>query len=309
MTPTCHGHAMKDADRTLARLAATQRQVFTRAQARQAGLSASDVAYRQSSGLFVACGPHTLRFAGTTLDYRGRLQAGLLDLGPEALVAGLAAAALHHLDGFDEGPLEYLVLRSMRNRRTPGIVMSTPAIEPLDRVVVDGLPTCSPTLTIVQLLGREGPVEVGNALDSATRRRLTAPSVVRQRLERLGRQGRRGVCAFDEVMRSGGVESWLERRFLAAIRRAGLPEPLLQRVYRKDGKHVARVDFDFGGAVVVEVGGRRGYLSAAERRRQEHRRNQLQLLGKTVYFFTTEDVQYDEVYVLTTVRSALELAA
>jgi hypothetical protein len=301
---------MNDADRVLARLAEAQRQVFTRTQARTAGLSASDVAYRLSTGLFAACGPHTLRFAGTNLDYRGRLQAGLLDLGPEALVAGRSAAALHQLDGFGEGPLEYLVLRSIRNRRTPGVVMSTPAFEPLDRVIVDGLPTCSPTLTIVQLLGRADPAEVGNALDSATRRRLTAPSVVHRRLERLGRRGRRGVRDFDGVMQSAGVESWLERRFLSAIRRAGLPQPLLQRVYQRNGQHVARVDFDFAPApLLVEVGGRRGYLSATERRRQEHRRNQLQLLGKTVYFFSTEDVQCDEDYVLTTVRSALGLAA
>ena len=97
---------------------------------------------------------------------------------------------------------------------------------------------------------------------------------------------------------------------LATARRAGLPEPRLQRVFRKDGEHVARVDFDFDPApVVVEVGGQRGYLSAAERRRQEHRRNQLQLLGKTIYFFTSEDVQQDESYVIATVRSTLGLAA
>jgi hypothetical protein len=70
------------------------------------------------------------------------------------------------------------------------------------------------------------------------------------------------------------------------------------------------VDFDFEPRpVLVEVGGRRGYLSADERRRQEHRRNQLQLLGKVVYFFTTEDVTDAGSYVIATLRGALGQAA
>ena len=122
----------------------------------------------------VVCGTQALCFAGVTLTYRRQLMAGLLDLGPDALVSG--RAALLGLDGFDEG----------------------------------------------------------------------------------------------------------------------------------DGNHVARVDFDFGPKpVIVEVGGRQGHLSFDERRRQEHRRNELQLLGKTIYFFCTEDVVEDRSYVLTTVRRGL----
>ncbi len=54
---------------------------------------------------------------------------------------------------------------------------------------------------------------------------------------------------------------------------------------------------------------RRGYMSADERRRQEHRRNELQLIGKLVYFFTTEDVCETPAYVVSTLQSALHLAA
>jgi hypothetical protein len=111
-------------------------------------------------------------------------------------------------------------------------------------------------------------------------------------------------------MESAGVQSWLERQFLRLVEQAGLPRPTLQRVYRSDRRHIARVDFDFEPwPVLVEVGGRRGYLSADERRRQEHRRNELQLLGRVVYFFTTEDVAGDAAYVIATVRQALLQAA
>ena len=133
-----------------------------------------------------------------------------------------------------------------------------------------------------------------NTLDSASRRGLTMPSVVQRRFDELGTQGRSGVTVFNRVMESAGVQSWLERQFLSLIKAAGLPKPRVQRTFRADGQHIARVDFDFErNGVVVEVGGRRGYLSLDERRRQERRRNALQLEGRTIYFFTTEDVLED----------------
>ena len=92
-----------------------------------------------------------------------------------------------------------------------------------------------------------------------------------------------------------GSEAW-RRRFAGAEAR--------------DGRHIARVDFDFEPSpVIAEVGGRRGYMSADERRRQEHRRNELQLVGKVVYFFTTEDVAESPGYVTSTMRAALRDAA
>lgn len=300
---------MKDADRVLAALARDQHQVFSRSQAVAAGLTASDIYRRTQSGAFVVCGHRSLCFAGADLTYRGHLKAGLLDLGGDALVSGRAAAALHHLDGFDGGPLQFLLPRSMRDRTTVGVVTSSPDISRLDRTKVDGLACTSATRSIVELLGRASEREIGNALDSATRLHLTAPSVVRRRLVDLGRKGRAGVTDFDRVMESAGVQSWLERRFLELVRSAGLPAVAIQRTYRRNGTHVARVDFDFEPApVIVEVGGRRGYLSLDERRRQERRRNALQLERRLVYFFTTEDVVEDPRYVLTTVRLGLSAA-
>ena len=297
---------MKGVDLRLAELASRQHQVFSRAQVVAVGLSRSALSRRISSGGFVVCGTQALCFAGVTLTYRGQLMAGLLDLGPDALVSGRAAAALLGLDGFDEGELAFLVPRNQRDRHTVGLVTSTHDISRLDRVNVDGLACTSCTRAIVQLLGRASEREVGNALDSGTRMRLTAPSVVRRRLDELGTKGRVGIAVFNRVMESAGVQSWLERRFLALMRSSGLPKPALQRTYRSDGNHVARVDFDFGPKpVIVEVGGQKGYLSFDERRRQEHRRNELQLLGKTIYFFCTENVVEDPSYVLTTVRRGL----
>jgi len=84
---------MNEPERRLAAFAAEQRQVFTRAQALAAGLSASGLSRRKASGQFVVVGPRTFTLGGVCLDWRGRLQAGLLDLGPGALVSAEAGVS------------------------------------------------------------------------------------------------------------------------------------------------------------------------------------------------------------------------
>jgi hypothetical protein len=217
---------------------------------------------------------------------------------------------MHQLDGFAPGPLVFLTDRAHRNRHTIGEVITTCSITRLDRAAVDGLPVTSGTRTIVDLLGRVDRRQLGNAYDSACRKGVTAPPAVDRRLDELGRKGRRGVADLDALRRAGNVQSWLERRYLDLSDEEGFARPVAQRVYRRGGVHVARVDFDYAPLpIVVEVGGRRGYLSYDERRRQERRRNELQLLGRIVYFFTTEDViENGGAYVRATLRQALRAA-
>lgn len=106
--------------------------------------------------------------------------------------------------------------------------------------------------------------ELANAIDSAVRTGLTAPLVLRHRLVELGRQGRAGVVAFDQIMEAAVFQSWLEREFLRLVHRTHLPSPTVQRIYRRNGQHVARVDSDFAPvSVIVEVGGRRGRSASA----------------------------------------------
>lgn len=297
---------MNAIERDLVELATRQHQVFSRAQARAAGLSASSLSRRVASGAFVPCSPGGLHFAGVTLGYRGRLMAGLLDLGSEALVSAHAAGVLLGLDGFDAGPLEYLGPRSIRHRAVHGTARTTDSITRLDWTEIDGLRCTSATRTVIELLRCGDLAAAGDALDSGTRMRLTAPAVVRRRFDELGRRGRAGAAALEELLRAGVVESWLERRFLAIVREAGLPLPEPQRRRELPGVGVVRVDFEFpAAAVVVEVAGRRGYLSRRDREQKERRRTALQLAGITVYQFTTRDIRDDPDYVITTLRTAL----
>ena len=124
----------------------------------------------------------------------------LLDLGPDAVVSGRAAAHLHGLDGFGEGPLEFLGPRSYRSRSTSGTLRVSGTLERKDWTVVNGLRCTSATRTVIELLATATLDEAGDALASATRMRLTAPAVVERRLTELGRSGRAGVAAFDEPL-------------------------------------------------------------------------------------------------------------
>ena len=70
-----------------------------------------------------------------------------------------------------------------------------------------------------------------------------------------------------------------------------------------------RVDFLFDDlGVVVEVSGRKGHSSPAERARDAQRRNELQELGRLVYEYTWEDVNGREEWVAETLTNRLALA-
>jgi hypothetical protein len=297
---------MNERLRLLAALAAERDGVITHADAARAGIDRRSLRRAVAAGALLRESRCAWRFAGSALSWRGQLRVGLADLGPGALVAGRSAAALHGLDGFAEGPLEFVIPRAQRGRQTIGLVHTSGPVASIDRADVTGLPCTAAALTVLHLAGLVSRRETANALDSAVRLRLVSVEFVHRRLAALGRSGVPGVTTLHELLSDAGVESWLERRFLALLRAAGLPRPALQRTYRRDGRHVARVDFDFAPCpVIAEVGGQKGYLTTSERQRQDRRRNELLLEGKVPLFFSYEDVTAEPSYVTATVGGAL----
>jgi very-short-patch-repair endonuclease len=104
---------------------------------------------------------------------------------------------------------------------------------------------------------------------------------------------------------SGG-ETMLERRYLRLTRRHGLLRPTTQRVIRSGRRHVARVEFVYEDhRLVVEVTGRKGHVSDAERARDAQRRNELQDLGYRACEYTSTDIRDRPGYVVETLRQRL----
>jgi very-short-patch-repair endonuclease len=152
--------------------------------------------------------------------------------------------------------------------------------------------------------------ELKRAVDSAIRDGGTSETFLRRRLAALRGPGRHGARLLDEVIDGAGGHSFLERRFLELVRQAGLPKPQSQVIFRRDGRHVARVDFAWApGPLIVEVNGHRTHSTREQLQVDEQRRTELTLLGFRVVAFTYDDVIGRPEWVVSRLRLFLSLVA
>jgi hypothetical protein len=276
----------------LALLAARQEGLLSATDLDSARLTRSQRRRMTSSGWLRRVAPGVYAVAGVPESHRYQLRLGLLRLGDESWVSYEAAATLHGLDRSSSVAVEFTVPRAARTGCRSVVVHTSKWLPPIDLVSVDGFRALSATRTILDLAhaGR-GIRRVEAAIDSAVRLGLSSPDVIATRLKTLRGPGRWGCRLVDHLMDDSGGHSMLERRFLELVRHAGIPRPRTQAVHRRNGRHIARVDFLFEEAgVVVEVSGRLGHSSPRERARDAQRRNELQEIGRRVYEYTWQDV-------------------
>jgi hypothetical protein len=231
--------------------------------------------------------------------------AALLDLGDRAVLSHHTAAALHGFDGFPRRPVELTMPRGARGREAHWRLHTTRRLEQIDRTEVEGFACTTASRTIIDLAASASIGQLERAIDSAVRDGSSSPAFLGRRLANLRGRGRRGVRLLDELLVDTGGHSDLERRFLELVRRAGLPRPTCQPIFGR-GRTIARVDFSFNPKpVIVEVSGRRGHASDAERAKDAQRRNELQELGLVVLEFTNRQVRDHPEYVIATLRRHL----
>lgn len=299
---------LREAQASLTRLAVQQHGVFGTRQLAALGITGPQVDRLLARGSVHRLGPQVYRMAGVPRTWRGDLSAGLQGLGPDAVVSHRAAAKLHGFDRFGWNELEFTVKRRRRGAFFLDATIHTSLVLPVSDIVeVDGLRTTHPIRTVIDLAAlriREERLEA--AVDSTVRLGLATLDDIARRLQQLRGKGRRGVRRLDRVLVTSGGHTFLERAFLKLVHDAGLPRPIPQVEHRRDGVHIARVDFLFPEhGVVVEVSGGRGHSSAADRAKDARRRNELQRLGRLVLEFTYEDLMNRRPYVLHTLRTAL----
>ena len=290
-------------------IAAQQCGAVSVAQLRAAGLSRRAQAVAVDAGLLALPEPRVAVLCSAPATWHRSLWVGTLALNERGWVSHLAAARLHEFDRFDHDNVDFTVCRNERGLRltTIGSLHTTSSIGRLDVVTIGGLRVSSATRTIIDLAAL-GIAEIllGAAIDTAVRGRVSAPAVINRRLGELRGPGRRGVRLLDAVLLDAGGETELERRFLALLRRVGLPRPLTQVVCRANGRHVARVDFLFAElGVVVEVSGQHGHSAPRERAHDAQRRNELLDLGHVVYEYTWGDLTTRPRYVADTMGERL----
>ena len=290
-------------DRAVADLAATQDGLVSLAQLADLEIGRRRLRTAVEHGWLAREGAGVYGICGTPPSFRRQLWLGVLVLGHRAVVSHEAAGWLHGFDRRRDDRAEFTVPRARRGSRPGLVVHSTRRLAAVDRMHVDGLPCTTPTRTIIDLAATAIPRRrLEAAIDSAVRSGATSPIVLARRVEE---HASAGAGVLRRLLPDSGGHSPLERRFLALMREAGLPRPAPQVVHGRDGRTYARVDFLFEPDVVVEVSGRHGHASDAERANDARRRNELQDAGRRVFEFTTADVFERPQYVVASMRARL----
>jgi hypothetical protein len=302
---------MDDRFPSIAALAASQHSVVSVAQLDLIGVSPSLCSKWVRRGLFERLGPRSLAIGGSAPTWLRALSAASFDLDGAGFVAGRSAAQLMGLDGFRDDEVELVVPRCHRGRLGTGVVRSTRLpIRRGDVQLIEGLRVLRAERLILDApLFRFSQAENENAIDAAIRLRLVSEQRLRTRVITEHRSGINGSRRLLDALVDTGGESRLERWFLRICREAGLPRPVLQKVYRADGRTIARVDAEFPVGLVVEVAGDGTHATRRQRQHDAERHTELTLRGKRVLTFTYDDVRDRPSWMVDRLRRGLDRAA
>lgn len=306
-------------ERAIAERARSQLGLITSDQLVDAGISPRTRHRWARGGRLVPVGARTFRVAGAPPGDQVDVLAACLDL--RGIASHATAAWLHGLR-----PCPSLVDITIGDGRSRGRVPTGPTLRvhastnlPDDDVVHIGpIPTTSVARTLLGLAALPRSEVDDEALTSvvedAVRRRMATDRWLWWLLEERRCRGRNGVCRFESVLAAraalGPTESWLEREVLRVLREAGLPLPVVQRVIRRRGAFVARVDFCYPGQdIIIEA---LGYASHSSRRAQSDdlaRASRLGLMGFAVHQFSYDLIVRDPAWIVDVVAAALARAA
>ncbi len=289
-------------DQRLGRVARRQLGLFTLDQALEAGFTCRQVRQRTDADRLVRMGRSVYGVPGHEPSWERSVLAAVLAVGPESVVSHLAAARLLGFEDIRVAVVELTVPRGRRARTPLARVHTTQVLPNVDAVTVGRFRVTGGARTIVDIATRVAERQLTAAIGSAVRDGWTSPEVLVRRLGEL--RGRRGVAIVRQALDGPIGHSFLERRFLALVRDAGLRAPRTQVTYRAD--RVIRVDAVWDAeALVVEVMGHRYHCTALDLQRDAQRRIELQDLGFEVLEFTAADVARRPAYVLSRLTRAL----
>lgn len=266
-------------DAAIARIAARQHSLFTRAQAHAAGLTDHMIQHRLATGRWVLVARGVYRLAGVPVTWKQRALAACLISGPGAVVSHRSAAVLWGVSGFRPGRLEITVPPGRSGRNALARVHRS-EVEGVRR---DGIPVTRPGRTIADLARVVGGDLLEEGVDDVLCRRLC-------RLEDLPARGRLG-----EVLAAwngdGLPEGVAEMRVVRALLAAGLPQPVRQYEIWVGGVLVARVDLAYPPfRLAMELDGFRWHAGRRRFRSDRMRRNRVEAAGWRMLEAAPEDV-------------------
>jgi very-short-patch-repair endonuclease len=227
------------------------------------------------------------------LAQEGWWMAAVLACGPAAALSHRSAAALRRVGPVPVGPIEVCVpAHVVRKRR--GIVVHRRDLRETDVTTHLGIPVMAVVPTLVDLATQLHRDALEAAISEADKRDLIDPEALRAALEEF--PSRPGVGVLKKTLDRRtfrATDTWLERRFLAIVRKTDLSLPETRKYANQ-----ARVDFYWPElGLVVETDGLRYHRTPAQQAKDRLRDQRHAAAGLTPLRFTYEQVRYEPDHV------------
>jgi very-short-patch-repair endonuclease len=275
-------------DEIVGRLADRHHGVVSREQLVAAGLTARTIGRAVQAGRLRPLLRGVFAVGHTALSRKGWWMAALLACGDGAALSHHAAGAVW---GFRHGPVlpVHVTTQSDRGRKQRSLVVHRARLTDHEVMRVDNLRVTTPARTIVDLAATLAPramratVERAQDLKRFHRDEIAAAATGRRGTKRLGEL----IALMDPD--KDNARSYLERLFVAVVRRARLPRPNVNQPIAD-----ARRDFVWPDhRLVIEVDGYAYHSSREDLRRDRRRDRQLTALGWRPARFTYEEVAFE----------------
>jgi very-short-patch-repair endonuclease len=240
-------------DALIAAVASRQHGQITTAQLAQAGVGRGSIAYRVKTGRLHPRHLGVYSVGHPHLSQEGAWMAAVLAAGDSAALSHLSAATIlkvwrRKVEGID--------VVSFQRRQVKGVRVHTSRhLDPRDVTVVNGIPVTTVARTLVDLTDVLSAEQLANVIHEAAFRGKFSEAATRAAMRRA--RGRK-LTTLERALAlnaagSAGTRSKLEDQFLAAVRAAGLPDPLVNAAVQTRHKQI-EVDFRWGD-LCVEVDG------------------------------------------------------
>lgn len=299
---------MKRVDTEVGRWVAGRYRLLDRAEAAELGATDRIISARVGSGRWARLHPGVYQVGPPSDGWLPRLRAAVLAAGPGAAASHRSAFVLWGLDGIATRLVEVTVPYTHGPVPEGTVVHRTR--RDLPRTEVEGVTVTTVERTLLDAAGMLPRLVVAKGLDSAVRRGLTTPLALWEAISLQGGRGVRGtrplsslVAALEE---SGETGSPAETELLQAMRRAGIPEPVLQwEVVIADGR---RFVVDFGWPTLlkgVEVDGLDAHAGPEQLENDLRRQNALLDAGIELRRFSAREVRRDPKGVVATIAGFL----
>jgi very-short-patch-repair endonuclease len=286
-------------DAAIARPAAEQDGLTTREQLRFLGVSDSAIDRAMRGGVLERMHPGVFRHVAAPVTPRTHLRGAILACGPTAVASHRTAAMLYGFEGIRRFHPEVLVTTSGLVRARGVLIHRTKWLPEADRHLIAGLPVTSAARTALDIGAVLSFEQVERAVQAAVISGILTIEELLAVLERSGASGRNGSGVLRAVVHQSlpddGVESLLEHRLLALIRRAGLPEPTLQHDVRCADGRVVRLDTAWPEwHVAIEADGHRWHATRPQLNRDLARRRSIAASGWEHHSYGWDDVHTNQ---------------